>query len=210
MGFWTERVVPHLVDRTLSTPPVMRLRAATVTGLSGRVLEIGYGSGLNTALYPPEVRAVDAVEPSDVGWAMSHERRTRARVPIERIGLDGQSLSAPDGRYDAVLCTFALCTIPDAARTLEEVRRVLVPGGALHLLEHGLSPDPRTARWQHRLDAFQGAIAGGCHLDRHIPAMAEAAGLTPAALEASYLPGPAIGRPWAYVYRGVYRSLAVA
>jgi SAM-dependent methyltransferase len=206
MGMWTDRVVPRLADRTLSTAPVMRLRAATVAGLSGRVLELGYGSGLNTDLYPSEVVAVDAVEPSDVGWAMSAARRRDARTPVERVGLDGQRLEAPDGRYDAVLTTFTLCTIPDAARALAEVRRVLVPGGTLHLLEHGLSPDARVARWQRRLDPVQRTVAGGCHLSRDVPALAGGAGLTRVSLDADYLPGPAMSHPWGYVYRGVFRA----
>lgn len=210
MGMWTDRVVPHLADRSLSTAPVMRLRTAAVAGLSGRVLELGYGSGLNTDLYPPEVTAVDAVEPSDVGWTMSAGRRERARVPVERVGLDGQRLSAPDGRYDAVLTTFTLCTIPDPALALDEVRRVLAPGGTLHLLEHGLSSDERVARWQRRLDPLQRTVAGGCHLSRDVPALVEAAGLTEVALRAEYLPGPALSHPWGYVYRGVYRALEAA
>src|SRR6478609_9902642 len=108
MAWWTDHVVPHLVDRSLSTEPVMRLRAETVSGLTGRVLEIGFGSGLNAALYPVDVDRVDAVEPSAVGWELSEARRRAAQVRIERVGLDGQLLDAEDASYDAVLSTFTL------------------------------------------------------------------------------------------------------
>jgi ubiquinone/menaquinone biosynthesis C-methylase UbiE len=202
MGMWTDHVVPRLADRSLSTGPVRQLRTTVVQGLAGRVLEIGFGSGLNSALYPDEVERVDAVEPSDVGWRISEPRRSTSRVPVERIGLDGQRLEADDAAYDAVLSTFTLCTIPDVDRALGEVRRVLRPGAALHFLEHGLSPDPRVAQWQRRLDPVQRRVAGGCHLSRDVPALVAAAGLEVVELEASYLPGPAIGRPWGYGFVG--------
>ncbi|WP_395691999.1 class I SAM-dependent methyltransferase [Nocardioides sp.] len=202
MGIWTDRVVPRLADRSLSTRPVMRLRRGAVAGLGGRVLEIGFGSGLNAGLYPPEVDQVDAVEPSDVGWEMSEARRAAATVPVERVGLDGQRLAAQDQTYDAVLSTFTLCTIPDATRALGEVRRVLRPGGALHFLEHGLSPDPGVGRWQRRLDPLQRLVAGGCELSRDVPTLVRAAGFDVLELESAYLPGPGAGRPWTWVSRG--------
>lgn len=210
MGWWTEHVVPHLADRSLSTGPVMRLRGEAVEGLAGRVLEIGFGSGRNLRFFTEAVERVDAVEPSDVGWRMSESTRSRSTVPVSRIGLDGQRLEAEDGTYDAVLSTFTLCTIPDAARALAEVRRVLRPGGSLHFLEHGRSPDARVAVWQRRLDPVQRRVAGGCHLSRDVPGLVEAAGLSLTTLAAAYLPGPAVGRPWTYVYRGRAVSAASA
>jgi SAM-dependent methyltransferase len=202
VGLWTDRVVPRIVDRALSTPDVMELRRAVCAGLAGRVLELGFGSGRNLAAYPSEVTSLDAVEPSDLGWELSAARRDGSSIPIRRAGLDGQRLSAADTSYDAVLTTFTLCTIPDAVRALEEVRRVLRPGGTLHFVEHGLAPDAGVARWQHRLDPLQRRVAGGCHLSRDIPALLRAAGLELTELEESYLPGPAVGRPWAYVLVG--------
>lgn len=198
MGWWSERVVPHLADRSLSTRPVMELRHEVCRGLSGRVLEIGFGSGLNVGAYPAEVSSVDAVEPSDVGWALSAERRSRSRVPVERVGLDGQRLEADDAWYDAVLSTFTLCTIPDANTALAEVRRVLRPGGTVHVLEHGLAPDPRVARWQRRLEPLQMRLAAGCHLTRDVPALLTGAGLTIERLDQAYLPGPAVSKPWGF------------
>jgi SAM-dependent methyltransferase len=202
VGLWTDRVVPRLVELSLSTGDVMALRVEACRGLTGRVLELGFGSGLNVDAYPSTVTGIDAVEPSDVGWRMSAERRGRAPVPIRRVGLDGQRLAADDASYDAVLSTFTLCTIPDVATALTEVRRVLRPGGALHFLEHGLSPDDSVARWQRRLDPLERRIAGGCHLSRDIPALVTGAGLDVVALQAAYLPGPRAVRPWGYVFTG--------
>ncbi len=204
VGWWSERVVPRMTDRSLSSRPIMDLRRDVCDGLSGRVLEIGFGSGLNLGAYPAQVTAVDAVEPSDLGWELSAGRRTRSSLPVERVGLDGQRLAAEDAAYDAVLSTFTLCTIPDVETALAEVRRVLRPGGELHVLEHGLAPDPKVAAWQHRLDGLQGRVAAGCHLTRDVPRLVEEAGFTVERLDRAYLPGPGVGRPWTFV------SLAVA
>lgn len=198
---WNERVVPRLTDRALSVGQVMKRRELVCAGMHGRVLEIGFGSGLNISKYPDAVVAVDAVEPSDVGWALSAQRRGGASVPISRVGLDGQRLDAVDASYDAVLCTFSLCTIPDAAQAVAEVRRVLVPGGTFHVLEHGLSRDPGVARWQRRLEPLQRRLLGGCHLTRDVPALVADGGLTVGDVVQEYLPGPRTGRPWGWSTR---------
>ena len=115
LRLWDERVVPRLVDASLRGHEVGELREVACRGLSGRVLEIGFGSGLNVRWYPPEVTAVTAIEPSDAGWALSERRRARSAVPVERAGLDGQRLDLPDASHDSVIITFSLCTIPDPA-----------------------------------------------------------------------------------------------
>jgi SAM-dependent methyltransferase len=189
VGWWNEHVVPRVTDVALRSREVGESRVRVCAGLHGRVLEIGFGSGLNLRHLPPEVTAIGAVEPSDVGWSISQRRRDRTSLPVERIGLDGQAVTAPDASYDAALCTFTLCTVPDPLAALAEVRRVVRPGGTLHLLEHGLSPDPKVARRQRRLDPLQGLVAGGCHLTRDPAALLEQAGLRVESLETGDLPG---------------------
>jgi len=200
VGWWEERVVPHLVDRSLRGEEIGELRAEACSGLSGGVLEIGFGSGLNLRHLPPAVTRVDAVEPSDRGWAISERRRERSDVPVVRVGLDGERLAAADASYDHVLCTFTLCTIPDPVLATTEMRRVLRQGGTVAFLEHGLAPSPRTARWQRRLDPLQRRVAGGCHLSRDVPALLTGAGLDVVELRAEYLPGPRT--PWTFGYLG--------
>jgi SAM-dependent methyltransferase len=198
MGVWTEHVVPRMADRALRSQEIGELRAQACGPLRGEVIEIGFGSGLNVRFYPPDVTSVAAVEPSDVGWGLSNHRRARSGVPIQRRGLDGQRLDEADASYDAALVTFSLCTIPDPASALAEVRRVLRPDGVLCVLEHGLSPDEPVARWQRRLDPVQRRVAGGCHLSRDVTALVRNAGFTVEHLETSYLEGPAPARPWGY------------
>lgn len=200
MGVWTDRVVPRMADRALRRPEIDELRRHACAPLRGRVLEIGFGGGLNLRWYPPAVESVAAIEPSDVGWALSEPRRARTGLPVERHGLDGQRLDEPDASYDGVLLTFTLCTIPDPALALREVRRVLRSDGVLCLLEHGLSPDARVARWQRRLDPVQRRMAGGCHLTRDVAALVDDAGFETTHLETSYLEGPALAQPWTYGY----------
>ncbi len=204
-GLWERRVVPRLVELSLKGHDVGELRRRTCADLHGRVLELGFGSGLNTKFYPDGVDVVEAVEPSDLGWDLSERRRLRSSVPVKRVGLDGQRLAVPDTTYDAVLCTFTLCTIPDPELALSEVRRVLRPGGALHFVEHGLAPTENVQTWQRRLEPLQRRVAGGCHLTRDVPEMLRAAGFELERLDADYLPAPRPARPWTYVVDGVAR-----
>ncbi|MCW2800549.1 MAG: Methyltransferase type 11 [Aeromicrobium sp.] len=202
MGIWGDRVVPHLVDRALSTGDVMKDRQSVCARLGGQVLEIGFGSGLNIEKYPDAVDTIAAVEPSDVAWKMSADRRVASRTPITRSGLDGQSLDEPDASFDSALSTFTLCTIPDVDAALREIHRVLRPGGTFEFLEHGLAPEPGVARWQRRLDPVERVVAGGCHLSRDIVALISSAGFEITELDQRYFPGPKISRPWIYRYAG--------
>lgn len=190
MGWWEDRVLPHCVELTLGTGLVKARREQVCSGLSGRVLEIGFGSGLNVEHYPPAVDRVAAVEPSDVAWHIAETKHSGGgRPPVVRAGLDGQELALADGSMDAALSTFTLCTIPQVEVALAEVARVLRPGGAFHFLEHGLAPDPGVARWQHRLTPVQRRLAAGCHLDRPIAEVVEGSGLVVEDLDTFYLPG---------------------
>jgi len=189
MGLYTERVLPRILNATGGASRLEPLRRRVCAGLAGDVVEIGFGSGLNVPFYPAAVTRVAAVEPSDLSWRLAAGRVQGARAPVQRAGLDGQSLPFADGSYDAALSTWTLCTIPDVAAALAELRRVLKPGGTFHFLEHGLAPDEDVRRWQRRLEPLQKRLLGGCHLTRPIAGLLTAAGFTVAGLDVFYETG---------------------
>jgi ubiquinone/menaquinone biosynthesis C-methylase UbiE len=194
MGFYNDHVLPRLINIGCGMPSADPLRKRTCRGLHGEVLEIGFGSGLNVPFYPPAVTRVQAVDPSGVGWRLAARRVGASQIPVERAGLDGQTLPFGDGTFDTALSTWTLCTIPDAVGALREVRRVLKPTGTLHFVEHGLAPDEDVRIWQRRLEPLQKRVFGGCHLTRQPMAMLREAGFTVTEVEQFYEDG--IPKPW--------------
>jgi ubiquinone/menaquinone biosynthesis C-methylase UbiE len=168
MGVYADHVLPRIVNMACGMKSNDEMRQRVCAGLSGQVLEIGFGSGHNIPFYPAAVSGVAAIEPADLGWKLAEKRLAESSVAVERCGLDGQSLPLPDDSCDTALSTWTMCTIPDLAAALSEVRRVLKPGGTLHFVEHGLAPDEKVQRWQHRLEPLQKRMFGGCHLTRPI------------------------------------------
>lgn len=200
MGFYEDQVLPRIVDVALSGKEFDRLRARVASELDGNTLEVGFGSGRNVPHYPPSIAKVVAVDPATVGRKLAAKRVAASPVAIEFVGLDGEALPLEDSSVDHVLTTWTLCTIPAVDRALDEIRRVLRPGGSLHFLEHGRSPDPKIARWQDRLTPLQRRIAGGCHLNRPIDELLAESGLEVARLDNYYVRGPKV---FGYMFEGV-------
>lgn len=205
MGFYRERVLPRIHDRTLSRAEVGRIRDRVCAPLHGEVVEVGFGSGLNVAHYPPAVTAVHAIEPSMLARRLAAPRVAAATVPIEFDGLDGQRLPLPDGSVDCALITLTLCSIPDPDAAAREVHRVLVPGGFVAYVEHGASPDPDVARWQRRMNGLNRRVSG-CRLDTTTPAVFRSAGFDLADERTYYVTG---APRWAgHLFEGVARKAA--
>jgi len=199
MGFYEDQILPRVIDVMLGNAAMGKLRRRAMEGLSGTVVEIGFGSGTNVPYYPPEVERVLAVDPATTGRKMAAKRLAASTVPVEFVGLTGESLPLEDASVDNVLSTWTLCTIPGIDAALGEIRRVLKPGGHLFFLEHGLAEDPKVAGRQQRFDRLQGRIAGGCHLNRDHTALIGASGLEVDRVANFFIAGP---KPLSYMYAG--------
>ena len=200
MNLYDQHVLPHLIDFACGMGAVMKTRAQIVPQAEGRVLEIGIGSGLNLSFYDPaKVSVIVGVDPSAAMQKLARQRAAQISIPVEMTALELGQIQAADASFDSIVCTFTLCTIPDAMAALQEMRRVLKPGGKLLFSEHGLAPDLPVVRWQHRLTPLWKPFSGGCHLNRDIPALIRAGGFSIGQLDSSYLKGP---RPMTWVFRG--------
>ena len=200
MGVYREQLVPRMIDRACGTRELLDWRTKVAAGLSGTVVEIGFGSGLNMAAYPADVSLVYAVEPAEVARKLAADRVAASLIRVEHIGLHGESIPLDDSSCDGALCTFTLCTIPDVERALAEVRRVVKPGGRFHFLEHGRSPHVKVTTWQRRLEPMQKRLFDGCHLTRDPAELLEAAGFRLDRVESRYASGP---KPWAWFTEGI-------
>jgi ubiquinone/menaquinone biosynthesis C-methylase UbiE len=203
LGFYASLVVPRLIHHAMAAERLVPLRREVVAGVMGRVLELGIGAGPNLPLYGREVTELQGVDPS--AYLLDQARRTAGWLPF-RVRLLEQSaehLPLADASVDTVVVTWALCTIPDPLAALREAHRVLVRGGALRFVVHGLAAAPALARWQRLLTPAWPRIAGGCRLDRRADRLLARAGFSIERLETGYLvPGP---RLLTYHYLGVAR-----
>lgn len=202
-SWYDRRVLPWLIDFACGIKPVRRQRRKVVPQAQGRVLEIGIGTGLNLEHYDKaRVRAIVGLDPGLEMHRLARKRVAQAGIPVELVGLSAEKIPFDAGTFDTVVVTYSLCTIPDPVAALREMRRVLKPGGRLLYCEHGRAPDESVRRWQDRLTPMWSKLAGGCHLNRDIPALLREAGFASDDLETLYLPGP---RPLTFNYWGTAR-----
>jgi ubiquinone/menaquinone biosynthesis C-methylase UbiE len=202
VSFYQKCVLPHLINMAMRQKNLTAYRGRVVPAAEGRVLEIGIGSGFNLPFYSENVRQVIGLDPSPQLLAMAHRVRRRESLPVKFIEGSAENIPLEDASVDTVVTTWTLCSIPDAARALHEIRRVLNPGGRFLLVEHGRAPDPNVVWWQDRLTPLWKRIGGGCHLNRAISALIENAGFRFDRLETGYMRGP---KPMTFMYEGSAR-----
>lgn len=199
MGFYAERVLPHLLDLAMRNEALAAYRRRVVPAARGRVLEIGIGSGLNLPFYASEVKEVIGLDPSPSLLGMAEKHARLGQTPLTILQGSAEAIPLENASVDTVLTTWTLCSIPDAHAALNEMRRVLKPAGELVFVEHGKAPDHSVARWQDRLTPLWRPIAGGCHLNRPIDALVKDARFELADLRCGYMRGP---RPFTFMYEG--------
>ncbi len=203
MGFYDRYVLPHLLDFVCGTRAVARQRARVVPYAKGRVLEIGAGTGRNFHFYEPtRIERLIAVDPAENMLALARKRARKLPFPVKTGAFGGESTLLPAKSIDTVVVTYTLCTIPDVAGALDNIRRMLRPGGELLFLEHGKAPEPRIRYWQRRLAPGWRRCFGGCTLDRNIPALIAGNGFRLKWLEQGYIDTPRFLRVAGYNYWG--------
>lgn len=190
MSFYDDRILPRLTNLACGSKPTRKQRQKIVPRAYGDVLEIGFGGGLNLPHYDRDkVRRVFGLEPS-AGMRRSAQKNIAASdIEVELIDLPGEQIPLDDNSVDSVLVTYTLCTIPDAVTALRGMRRVLKPGGHLFFCEHGRAPDADVYRWQRRMNPGWRFFAGGCNMDRDIPALLQEGGFDIEDDNRMYIPG---------------------
>ena len=203
MGFYPKLVLPWLLELAMRNRQLGSYRRQTIGAARGLVLEIGVGSGLNLPLYGLTVTQVVAIDPSLELLRLASKRRLAGRAPISLLTASAEQLPFADTVFDTVVMTWSLCSIAHPVAALREMSRVLKPGCRLLFVEHGLSPEPRIARWQHCLTPCWNRIGGGCHLDRKMDDLIRAAGFGFDVIETGWMVGP---KPWTLMYQGWAKS----
>jgi ubiquinone/menaquinone biosynthesis C-methylase UbiE len=192
MGFYAEWILPPLIDWSMRNKRLRPYRERTAGAAEGRVLDVGIGSGLNLPFYARQAREIFGLDPSLTLLARAQSKALRTQTPVHLLEGSAERIPLADHTIDTVVMTWTGCSIPEICAALEEMRRVLRPGGRLLFVEHGRAPDPGVARWQDRLDPFWQRFSGGCHLNRKIDDLLSDAGFQVGRLATGYIPGPKI------------------
>jgi ubiquinone/menaquinone biosynthesis C-methylase UbiE len=200
MAFYQNHILPHLIRLTMRGQHLTPYRERALAAAEGRVLEIGIGAGANLAFYGPNTRELVGLEPSPRLVEMARKAGERARLPIELVEASAERIPLDSHSVDTVVMTWTLCSISNPLAALREMRRVLKPEGRLLFVEHGLAPDARVRKWQHRLTPIWKHLAGGCHLDRAMDALIAKGGFQIVRLETGYMKGP---KPMTFMYEGL-------
>ncbi len=190
MGWYQRYVLPKLIDTACSQKPMRELRSRYVTRATGEVLEIGIGSGLNLPYYSDQVVSITGLDPAPELTSLARERASERPQPVTVLQVSGEEIPADDARFDTIVCTWTLCSIPNVYAALREMRRVLKPGGHMYFVEHGRAPEPRVVSWQRRIEPLWKKIGGGCHLTRKADELILDAGFTITEFDSGYEPGP--------------------
>lgn len=201
MNLYRRVIFPQLLDLALSGERIERYRRQLLAHVQGSVLEIGFGTGLNLSCYPEHIRKITGVDPNPGMGSLARRRIASSPIAVDWQVADAQKLPFPSQSFDSVVSTWTLCSIPNVAKALREIRRVLRAGGKLFFLEHGLSEDPQVQRWQNCLNPIQKVIADGCNLNRDMARLIQGAGFRFEQLERFYMPDQP--RFIGYTYQGI-------
>jgi ubiquinone/menaquinone biosynthesis C-methylase UbiE len=204
MGFYAKHIFPRILDWTAGAPEFGEYRRRTLQPARGETLEIGFGTGLNLPYYPETVTKLTAIDSENMLEDRVEKRVAACPFPVTRMTLDAQGrLPFEDHSFDTVVTTLTLCSIPDTAAALAEIRRALKPEGRYVFLEHGRSDDSKVAGRQDRFNPIQKIVGAGCNMNRKIDELIKNAGFEITTLDRFLL--PFAPRILGEMYRGVAR-----
>jgi len=177
MGFYSNVIVPFFYDYSMDSKQINEGRKSVLGKITEEeILEIGFGTGINLRFYPPNIKKIIGVDANE-GMLKQAQKKINGKIEIELIHQSSESLPYPDNSISAIASTYTLCSIKEINAALKEIHRVMKPGGKYYFLEHGLADNPKTQKWQHRLNPLQNIWADGCNLNRDMKSLITKAGL---------------------------------
>ena len=201
MGLYSRYIFPRFMDMVMSSGQMSKVRAAVLSEVSGDVFEIGVGTGLNLPHYPEHVKHLTTADPNAGMCGIAKRRIEQAGIQVTHYTVGGESLPIEDASFDAVVCTWTLCSIPKVELALREIRRILRPQGKLHFVEHGIAEDESVRRWQDRLTPIQKVVSDGCHFNRDMRTLIQSENFRFEKIENFYL--HRVPKFAGYLYQGV-------
>lgn len=200
MGFYSNFIIPYGIDIVMSGSPLSEYRQQLLKNVSGEILEIGFGTGLNLPFYPDSVSKITTIDPNPGMKKLARSRIAASNIDVDFQILNGESLPMADASFDSVVCTWTLCSIARIEQAISEVHRLLKPKGRFFFIEHGLSNDSQIQAWQNRLTPIQKVVADGCHLNRNIRHLVEQK-FSQVSIEQFY--APKLPKVIGYMYQGI-------
>jgi ubiquinone/menaquinone biosynthesis C-methylase UbiE len=168
MSFYSNFIMPRCIDLVMSEPILGEYRRELLSEVSGNILEIGFGTGLNLPYYSNLVEKITAIDNNSGMKKLALSRIAKSEIDVDYCVLNGENIALESSSFDAIVTTWTLCSIQQIDRALAEIYRLLKPGGKFFFIEHGLSDEKSIQVWQNRLNPIQNIIADGCHLNRPI------------------------------------------